>query len=108
MITTTAPRRRCGYCDEPFLAYRNSAQKYCSRECARKVNGKGAANWRIDHGFQSSVAERGALVAQRASTAPLQARLIHDGQTRYLAYSADAVIEMDSLSHEGRPGHIHA
>ena len=34
----------------------------------------------------------------------LRGRLLKDGERTYRAYSADELIEIDSLAHHGRPG----
>ena len=34
----------------------------------------------------------------------LSSRLVSDGERTYRAYSADELIEIDSLAHHGRPG----
>lgn len=43
----------------------------------------------------------GGEIAQRRR---LRGRLLKDGERTYTAYSADELIEIDSLAHHGRPG----
>lgn len=43
----------------------------------------------------------GGKTAQRRG---LRGRLLKDGERTYTAYSADELIEIDSLAHHGRPG----
>ena len=42
---------------------------------------------------------------EKARPRVLNKRLIQDGERSYMAYSADELIEIDSLATHGRPGH---
>ena len=42
---------------------------------------------------------------EKAKDRRLRGRMIQDGERSYLAYSADELIEIDSLATHGRPGH---
>ena len=41
---------------------------------------------------------------EKAQLRRLQHRLVQDGERTFHAYSADELIEIDSLAHHGRPG----
>ena len=41
---------------------------------------------------------------EKARRRRLQRRLVVDGERTYTAYSADELIEIDSIAHHGRPG----
>ena len=41
---------------------------------------------------------------EKAKDRRLRGRMIQDGERSYMAYSADELIEIDSLAHHGRPG----
>jgi hypothetical protein len=41
---------------------------------------------------------------EKAPRRVLRSRLLQDGERTYHAYSADELIEIDSLAHHGRPG----
>lgn len=41
---------------------------------------------------------------EKAPRPMLQHRLVQDGERTFHAYSADELIEIDSLAHHGRPG----
>ena len=42
---------------------------------------------------------------EKAKDRRLRGRMIQDGERSYMAYSADELIEIDSLARHGRPGH---
>jgi hypothetical protein len=42
---------------------------------------------------------------QKSHRRRLGSRLVQDGERTYTAYSADELIEIDSIAHHGRPGH---
>lgn len=48
--------------------------------------------------------DREAERAEKARQRTLRGRLVQDGERTYHAYSADELIEIDSLAHHGRPG----
>lgn len=99
---TFEPRWRCAWCNEPFAAKPSSGQRYCSLECYRKDT-FGRKTWKVD--FRPNAAsERDAVSAQRVMPRRVFPRVFRDGEKRYVAYSADEVIEIDSLAHHGRPG----
>lgn len=98
------PRRRCAYCNQPFVAYRNSVQKYCSQECARRSNARYSLK-AFEYDRRNPLAERDFAKAQRAEPQSLQPRLYQDGSRRYVAISADALLESLSAADQARPGH---
>ena len=42
---------------------------------------------------------------EKAQDRRLRGRMIQNGERSYMAYSADELIEIDSLATHGRPGH---
>jgi len=57
-------------------------------------------------GILNSRAERDFSKAKRAQGRRLTKRLVQDGERRYTAYSLDELIEIQSQSEMGRPGHF--
>jgi hypothetical protein len=50
------------------------------------------------------VVEKPVESVEKARQRLLRGRLVQDGERTYHAYSADELIEIDSLAHHGRPG----
>ncbi len=48
--------------------------------------------------------EKAVQGGDKAKQRRLRGRLIQDGERSFHAYSADELIEIDSLAHHGRPG----
>lgn len=49
--------------------------------------------------------DRGVAGGTPARRRLLRRRIVEDGERTYVAYSADELIEIESLANHGRPGH---
>lgn len=103
--SSNIPRRRCAYCNEPFLAYRNGGQRYCSVDCYHRASNH--MNWRVDF-KPNSAAETSLPTARRVAPRSVEVRRVRGSDGKgYYAVDADALLEEITESEQARPGHAH-